>query len=226
MGALGQIGTELVAELQQRYGGGKVLAIDIRESSGGFRGSFERLDVLDRESLGRLVKEYDVGTIYHLAAILSASGEKKPELAWRVNVDGLCNVLDVAREHGVKRVFHPSSIAVFGPETPRENTPEHTVLRPRTIHGVSKVVGELLGLYYFEKWGVDVRGIRFPGVISSEAPPGGGTTDYTVEMFYAAVRGEHYTCFLREDSRLPMIYMPDCLKFMRLLMDASSDRLV
>jgi nucleoside-diphosphate-sugar epimerase len=173
-----------------------------------------------------LIKSYDIDTIYHLAAILSASGEKHPDLAWKVNIEGFCNVMNIAKEEQVSQIFHPSSIAAFGPETPRINTPQHTMLKPRTIYGITKVVGELLGNYYFEKWGVDVRGIRLPGVISNVAPPGGGTTDYAVEIFYEAIKYQKYTCFLRPDSTLPMIYMPDCLKAFKDLMDAPIEGLM
>jgi nucleoside-diphosphate-sugar epimerase len=210
-GASGQIGSELVPRLREVYGRERVVASDLRAPLVD-DGPFELLDVTNRGKLEEVVSRNDVDTIVHLAALLSASGEQKPDLAWRVNVDGLYNVLEVARAHKLRRVFNPSSIAVFGPETPRVNTPQETVLRPKTMYGLTKVTGELLGDYYFHKWGVDVRGIRFPGVISNVAPPGGGTTDYAVEIFYEAIRHRKYTCFLRPDSTLPMIYMPDCLK--------------
>jgi threonine 3-dehydrogenase len=224
-GAMGQIGSELTEELQTNCGVDNVLAIDIREPRDDFRGNYEKLDVLDQDRMRSLVNEYDVDTIYHLAAILSATGEKRPELAWKVNIEGFCNVMTIAKEGRISKVFHPSSIAAFGPETPRVNTPQHTVLKPRTIYGVTKVVGELLGNYYFEKWGVDVRGIRLPGVISNVAPPGGGTTDYAVEIFYEAIKHQKYTCFLKPDSTLPMIYMPDCLKSFKELMNAPLENL-
>ena len=224
-GAMGQIGSELTEELQKNHGIDNVLATDVKEPSEGFHGNYEKLDVLDQDGLRSLVKKYDIDTIYHLAAILSAAGEKRPELAWKVNIEGFCNVMTVIKEGQVSKVFHPSSIAAFGPETPRDHTPQHTVLKPRTIYGITKVVGELLGNYYFEKWGVDVRGARLPGVISNVAPPGGGTTDYAVEIFYEAIKHKKYTCFLRPDSTLPMIYMPDCLKAFKELMDAPIERL-
>lgn len=224
-GALGQIGSELTVELQKTHGVDNILASDIREPTDNFHGNYEQLDVLDQDRMLSLVKEYDIDTIYHLAAILSAAGEKNPELAWKVNIMGFCNVMTVAKEGHISKIFHPSSIAAFGPETPKINTPQHTMLKPRTIYGVTKVVGELLGNYYFEKWGVDVRGIRLPGVISNVAPPGGGTTDYAVEIFYEAIKHQEYTCFLRPDSTLPMIYMPDCLKAFKELMDAPLENL-
>ena len=224
-GAMGQIGSELVEELQKTYGINNILATDIKNPQEDYKGNYEKLDVLDQERMRSLVKSYDIDVIYHLAAILSAAGEKRPELAWKVNIEGFCNVMTIAKEGHLSRIFHPSSIAAFGPETPRDNTPQHTVLKPRTIYGVTKVVGELLGNYYFEKWGVDVRGARLPGVISNVAPPGGGTTDYSVEIFYEAIENQEYTCFLKPDSTLPMIYMPDCLKAFKDLMNAPVESL-
>jgi threonine 3-dehydrogenase len=226
-GAAGQIGSELTPELREKFGSENVVASDIREPSSEMRdsGPYMLLDITDRDRIMAVVQEYEVDAIFHLAAILSATGERNPQLAWRVNINGLHNVLEVARESKLTRVFHPSSIAVFGPETPREMTPQETVLRPRTIYGITKVTGELLGDYYYNKYGVDVRGIRFPGVISNVAPPGGGTTDYAVEIFYEAIKNNSYTCFVREDTVLPMIYMPDCLKSAMVLMEADLDRL-
>jgi nucleoside-diphosphate-sugar epimerase len=174
-------------------------------------GPWEWGDIVDPPSIVNVIKKYDVDTIYNMAAILSAAGEKNPALAWNVNINGLYNLLEIAREHKIKRIMVPSSIAVFGPETPREKTPQETVLKPRTMYGVSKVAGELLADYYFRKFGVDVRGLRYPGIISSETLPGGGTTDYSVEIFYEAIKKGKYTCFLKEDTYLPMMYMPDCL---------------
>ncbi len=218
-GALGQIGSELAPRLRELYGKENVVATDIRQPPTGLVGPFETLDVLDEDVVRRLIKEYEIDTVYHLAAILSATGEQKPDLAWRINVGGLMNVLTAAKDMGF-RVFHPSSIAAFGPETPRVLTPQETVLKPRTMYGITKVVGELLGNYYFEKYGVDVRGARLPGIISNVAPPGGGTTDYAVEIFYEAIKHGRYTCFLGEDTVLPMMYMPDCLKAFVSLMEA------
>ena len=212
-GALGQIGTELVRELRWRFGLDNVVASSRRAlPSEDDAGPFEQLDVTDPDSLHRVVACHDIDTIFHLAAILSAVGERDPQRAWAVNVEGLRNVLATAHELRVERVFWPSSIAAFGPETPRERTPQMTIMRPTTLYGINKVTGELLCDYYFHHHGLDVRGVRFPGVISSEAPPGGGTTDYAVEMFYEALRTGRYRCFVGEDTVLPMIYMPDCLK--------------
>lgn len=212
-GALGQIGTELVRELRWRFGLDNVVASSRRASpSENDAGPFERLDVTDSGALHRVVESHEIDAIFHLAAILSAVGERDPQRAWTVNVEGLRNVLAVAHEQGVERVFWPSSIAAFGPETPREHTPQTAVMRPSTMYGITKVTGELLCDYYFHQQRLDVRGLRFPGVISSEALPGGGTTDYAVEMFYEALRAGRYRCFVREDTVLPMIYMPDCIK--------------
>lgn len=210
-GASGQIGSELTPRLREVYGKDSVVASDLRSPSFD-DGPFELLDVTDAKKLEAIVVEYGVDTIVHLAALLSASGEQRPNVAWNVNVNGLYNVLEVARTRKLKRVFNPSSIAVFGPETPRDKTPQETVMRPKTMYGITKVTGELLGNYYHHKYGVDVRGARFPGIISNVAPPGGGTTDYAVEIFYEAIKSGRYTCFLRPDSTLPMMYMPDCLK--------------
>ena len=226
-GASGQIGSELTQKLRERHGSENVVASDIREPSEALlgQGPHEIVDVTEKERLERVVREHEIDTIFHLAAILSATGERRPQLAWRVNIMGLHNVLEVARELGQVRVFHPSSIAVFGPETPKDFTPQETVLRPKTVYGITKVTGELLGDYYFNKYGVDVRGVRFPGVISNVAPPGGGTTDYAVEIFYEAIKSGRYTCFVEEKTVLPMIYMPDCLKATLDIMDADLSRL-
>ncbi|MDP2899794.1 MAG: NAD-dependent epimerase/dehydratase family protein, partial [Candidatus Bathyarchaeota archaeon] len=186
-GASGQIGSELTPRLREVYGKDSVVASDLRSPSFD-DGPFELLDVTDAKKLEAIVAEYGVDTIVHLAALLSASGEQRPNVAWNVNVNGLYNVLEVARTRKLKRVFNPSSIAVFGPETPRDKTPQETVMRPKTMYGITKVTGELLGNYYYHKYGIDVRGARFPGIISNVAPPGGGTTDYAVEIFYEAIK--------------------------------------
>jgi len=227
-GASGQIGTELLKVLRQRYGGENVLATDIQPLlSEELRasGPFEILDVTRAAGLEALVAKFRVDTIFHLAAILSAAGEKNPLLAWDVNINGTANVLEIARRRSPMRIYIPSSIAAFGPETPRTDTPQETILRPRTIYGITKVAGELLADYYVRRYGVDVRGSRFPGIISHETLPGGGTTDYAVAIFYEAVKTGRYTCFLGPDTRLPMMYMPDCLKSILDLMDADFDRL-
>ncbi len=222
-GALGQIGTELTRELRRRLGERNVVASSRRTVPAGSEreaGPFVVLDVTEREVLEQTVRENRIDTIYHLAAILSAVAEGDPERAWHVNVDGLGNVLETARRCGVEQVFWPSSIAAFGPGSPLEHTPQDTVMRPSTIYGVSKVTGELLCDYYHRRYGLDVRGVRYPGVISSGAPPGGGTTDYAVEMFQAAVAGRPYTSFVSAATVLPMIYMPDCIKAALDLMEA------
>ena len=225
-GATGQIGSELIVELRNKYGNDEVVAVGHkRQPSEAVRnsGPFELGDTSDKERLNEIVEKHDVGTIYHLASLLSALGEKNPQLAWQVNMNGLYNVLDLASERGIQ-VFWPSSIGVFGPDTPRVNTPQNTITIPNTIYGVSKVAGELLCNYYFFKFGVDVRSLRYPGIISSETPPSAGTTDYAVEIFYEALKKKKYTCFLRDDTVLPMMYMPDCIKATLDLMGAEQAR--
>jgi len=226
-GAAGQIGSELAQALRKKYGRDNVLVTDLIRPPAELAeaGPFELLDVTDRRALDGLVGKCAIDTVYHLAALLSATGEKNPQKAWDVNMNGLYNVLETARERGLVRVFSPSSIAVFGPATPRDNTPQDTVLDPRTIYGVTKVAGELLCDYYVRKHGLDVRGCRYPGIISHQTLPGGGTTDYAVAIYYEAVKYGHYTCFLREDTRLPMMYMPDCLKCTLDLMEADFGKL-
>jgi len=227
-GAVGQIGSELTMVLREKFGNDNVLATGRKTQPSEAllnSGPFEFIDIGKRETVEKVVKEYDIDTIYNMAAILSAVGEEKPLLAWDVNINGLYNCLEVAREHEMARVFVPSSIAVFGPETPRVNTPNETILKPKTMYGVTKVAGELLGDYYVKRFGLDVRGVRYPGIISSETLPGGGTTDYAVEIFYEAIKKKHYTCFLSENTTLPMMYMPDCLKGTLDLMDAEFSKL-
>jgi nucleoside-diphosphate-sugar epimerase len=212
-GAGGQIGSELVAALIQRYGKANVFATDKVTNRGqGGASPLEELDVLDQHSVEQVLRQHDVDTVYHLAAILSAVGEENPDLAWDVNMRGLKNVLDAAARAGIGRLFWPSSIGVFGPDAPKVMAPQETSLNPTTIYGVTKVSGELLCEYYSLRHRLDVRSIRFPGLISSEARPGGGTTDYAVEIFYSAIEKGSYTCFLREDATLPMMYMPDALR--------------
>jgi len=222
-GATGQIGSELVPELRKRYGTDNVVAAGhSREPGESLKssGPYERLDTTDKSAIEALLRKYEIDSIYHLAGILSATGEKNPALAWRVNMDSLRNVLELAVEKKLSQVFWPSSIAVFGPETPRATVPQNTVLIPRTIYGISKVAGELLCNYYYAKFGLDVRSLRYPGIISSETPPGGGTTDYAVEIFYEAIKKKRYTCFVRKDTVLPMLYMPDCISATIELMNA------
>lgn len=221
-GARGQIGSDLVAELRRRHGRDAVLETDLHPLPNGGNPLYEALDVRDRDRLDALVRTHRIETVYHLASLLSATGEHKPDLAWAVNVQGLRNVLEVARTYGL-RLFWPSSIAAFGPDTPRENTPQAGPLDPVTMYGVTKVTGELLCRYAFQRDGVDVRSLRYPGLISHATKPGGGTTDYAVEIFYAALEGEPYTCFLRPDTRLPMMYMPDAVRATIDLMDADAE---
>lgn len=222
-GALGQIGSELTAEIRKRYGSDNVVASDIKSDENSKvvnGGPWSILDVTDIKAVSNLIREYKIDTIFHMAAILSATGEKNPLLCWSVNMDGTLNILETAREESLVRVIIPSSIAAFGPDTPRENTPQKTILRPKTIYGVTKVSGELLCDYYVDRFGVDVRGLRYPGIISSETPPGGGTTDYAVEIYYKAIEEGRYTCFVRRNTMLPMMYMPDCIKATLDLADA------
>ncbi len=228
-GACGQIGSELTPVLRARYGREHVLASDIRTPAGVCvqdKGPYILLDVCDRDRLRSIIDQHEIDTVYHMAAILSATGEQRPQVAWDVNICGLLNVLEVAREHpDALRVFCPSSIAVFGSSAPKVRTPQATVLQPATMYGITKVTGEMLGEYYARRFGVDVRGVRYPGIISSVTPPGGGTTDYAVDIFYHAVRHEPYTAFVREDTVLPMMYMPDCIKATLDLMDTEFDAL-
>jgi len=226
-GAFGQIGSELVPELRKKYGKDNVVASDIRPLTEEWKaeGPAENIDATKKEQIESAVKNHGVDTVYHLASILSAAGEKNPQFAYFVNNTSLYNVLEVARENKLERVMVPSSIGVFGSETPRDNTPNETVLKPSTMYGISKVHGELLCNYYFKKFGVDARGLRYPGIISNVAPPGGGTTDYAVDIFYYAVRRQPYECFLRPDATLPMMYMPDALKAIIQLAEADGSKL-
>ena len=226
-GALGQIGSELVPALRERYGADRVIASDVRmppveDLVAG--GRFEFIDCTNPRQIQDVVRARDVGTIYHLAALLSATAEEKPHIAWQLNMDGLYHVLETARSAGCK-VFFPSSIGAFGPGTPQDHTPQDTVQRPNTMYGVTKVAGELLCDYYFRRFGVDARGLRLPGLISYVAPPGGGTTDYSVAIFYEALLHGHYTCFLRPDTKLDMMYMPDAKRAIVDLMAADPLRL-
>jgi nucleoside-diphosphate-sugar epimerase len=225
-GALGQIGSELVPALRERYGVDQVVASDLRmmPPQQSAQGAYEHLDCTQPQQVLEVVRRHEIGTIYHLAALLSAIAEEKPHAAWSVNIGGLYNVLEVARQYR-GQVFFPSSIGAFGPSTPREHTPQVTIQRPTTMYGVTKVAGELLCDYYASRFGVDTRGLRLPGLISYVAPPGGGTTDYAVEMFYQALRYKHYTCFLKADTRLDMMYMPDAIRAAIELMEAEAARL-
>jgi nucleoside-diphosphate-sugar epimerase len=224
IGANGQIGSELVGALAERHGAQNVIASDIGTDNVYHAARYTRLDVMDKAGLAKLVADEAITQVYQLAALLSATGEKAPLKAWSLNMDGLLNILEVARERGEAgkplRVFWPSSIAAFGPNTPAQQTPQTTVMDPTTIYGISKLAGERLCEYYFTKYGVDVRSIRYPGIISYKSPPGGGTTDYAIAIFHAALRGERYDCFLGPDTTLPMIYMPDAIRATIELMEA------
>ena len=224
-GANGQIGSELVDVLRERHGSDQVVRLDLQPppSSNGqsVDAPWVTGDVRDHSALAEVIAEYEVKVIYHLASLLSATGEKHPDRAWDVNMGGLKNVLDLAQEHDL-RVFWPSSIAVFGPSTPKIDTPQNTVLDPATMYGVTKRSGELLCQYYHRRYGLDVRSLRYPGLISYKTAPGGGTTDYAVDMYTRAAEGDDYSCFLEPDARLPMMYMPDAIRATLNLMDADA----
>lgn len=217
-GAAGQIGSELTPALRDRYGQDTVLATGLDEEPP-LPEPYAYLDVTEADRFRSLVESYDVDTIYHLAAILSAKGERNPQLTYQVNVDGLMNVLEIAREYDMQQVIVPSTIAVFGPETP-SNPGEETILRPTTMYGISKVFLELMANYYYDRYDLDIRGVRFPGILSYKTLPGGGTTDYAVEAFYGALESSSYTYFVREDTQLPMMYMPDAIEALTQLADA------
>jgi nucleoside-diphosphate-sugar epimerase len=226
-GALGQIGSELTIGLKERYGADNVIATDIqpdakKKLSGEVQ--FALLDVLNLEMVDGVVQNYRVNTIYHLAALLSAVAERKPREGWDINMGGLLNVLDAARVNKCA-VFFPSSIGAFGPSTPQDGTPQDTIQRPESMYGVTKVAGELLCDYYFKRFGIDARGVRFPGIISNGTLPGGGTTDYAVEIFYEAIKKRRYTCFLKQGTSLDMMYMPDAIKAAIGVMEADPARL-
>ncbi|MFC4410734.1 L-threonine 3-dehydrogenase [Chungangia koreensis] len=223
-GALGQIGSELIDKLRETYGAENVLATDIRECTTQ-KGPFEVLDVMDANRMRELAKEFKADTIMHMAALLSATAEAKPLLAWNLNMGGLVNALETARELNMQ-FFTPSSIGAFGPSTPKENTPQDTLQRPTTMYGVNKVAGELLCDYYYHKFGVDTRGVRFPGLISYVTPPGGGTTDYAVDIYYKAVEEGKYTSFIAEGTYMDMMYMPDALQAIIDLMEAEPSKLI
>jgi len=228
IGANGQIGSELVSALADKHGADNVIASDIGQTNVYGAARYTTLDVLDKAALARLVEGEAITQVYQLAALLSATGEKAPLKAWTLNMDGLLNILEIARERGEAgkplKVFWPSSIAAFGPNTPSENTPQFTVMDPTTIYGISKLAGERLCEYYHSKYGVDVRSIRYPGIISYKSPPGGGTTDYAIAIFHAALKGETYECFLGPETTLPMIYMPDAIRATIELMEADADK--
>lgn len=221
-GAFGLVGSELVPALQQKYGLDNVVALARETIDSGFKGVLEKGDVTDPVLINSLVEKYQITQIYHLAGLLSAGGEKNPNLAWEVNVGGLKIILDLAREKNL-RVFWPSSIAVFGPTTPKQNVPQHTPLEPTSIYGVTKVTGELLCQYYHQRYGVDVRSLRYPGLNGWRAAPGDGTTEYAIHIFYHAIKNNKYTCFLAAETALPMMYIDDAIRGTIELMEAPSE---
>lgn len=223
-GAFGLVGSELVPVLQQKYGVDNVICLARQTKDLSFTGIIESGDVTDLNYLTQLVNKYQITQVYHLAGLLSAGGEKDPNLAWNVNINGLKYVLDLAKEHQLK-VFWPSSIAAFGPTTPKDNVPQHTSLEPTTIYGVTKVAGELLCQYYWKKYGVDVRSLRYPGLNGWKAAPGDGTTEYAIHIFYAAINDNAYTCFLKPDARLPMMYLDDAIRGTIDLMEAPAENI-
>ncbi len=227
IGASGQIGVELTLALRKIYGNNNVIASDLREQNPLLEGTgpYVSLDVMNKEMLHVQVIRQSITQIYLLAAILSATGEKNPNLAWHLNMQGLLNVLDIAREEKLHKVYWPSSIAVFGPTSPKQNCPQQTVIEPTTVYGISKYAGEFWCNYYNLKFGVDVRSLRYPGLISYKSSPGGGTTDYAVEIYYEALEEKKYTCFLKEDTYLPMMYMPDAINATLQIMEAPMEKI-
>lgn len=225
LGASGQIGSELVDKLRENYGDANVLATDLREPSQDQleKGPFEVLDATDGPRTLEIIKKYGINQVYHLVAMLSATAEKMPKKGWDLNMNSLFNILDIAKDGHLKKTYWPSSIAAFGPTTPKQNTPQFTVMDPGTVYGISKLSGELWCEYYFKKYGVDVRGLRYPGLISYKTKPGGGTTDYAVDIFHKAAAGEEYECFVGENTKLPMMYMPDAIKATVGIMEAPAE---
>ncbi len=227
IGSSGQIGTELVMELRSLYGAGNVVACDLKASAQEVMesGAFESLDVLDKQKLYEVIKKHNITHVYLLAALLSATAEKNPMFAWKLNMESLFNILELAREGHIKKIYWPSSIAVFGPTTPRLNTPQYTIVEPSTIYGISKQAGERWCEWYFKKYGVDTRSLRYPGLIGWKSAPGGGTTDYAVHIFHEALKTNSYECFLSENTVLPMMYMPDAIRATIEIMDAPSEKI-
>jgi len=225
IGACGQIGTELTIKLRETYGNDNVIASDIRKGNNpAFEsGPFELLDAMDKNAIEKVIDQYQVDEVYLMAALLSATAEKNPAFAWDLNMNSLFHVLNLAKEGKIKKVFWPSSIAVFGPTTPKHDTPQYTVMEPSTVYGISKQAGERWCEYYHNKFGVDVRSIRYPGLISWKTPPGGGTTDYAVDIYYKAVESNKYTCFLSENTELPMMYMDDAIRATIGIMQANKE---
>ncbi|WP_126247215.1 NAD-dependent epimerase/dehydratase family protein [Chitinophaga rhizosphaerae] len=227
IGACGQIGVELTLALRKMYGDSNVIASDLREEHDLLKGTgpYVSLDVMNKEMLHVLVIRHNITQVYLLAAILSATGEKNPLLAWHINMASLLNVLDIAKEEGLDKIYWPSSIAVFGPNSPKQETPQHTIIEPTTIYGISKFAGERWCEYYNTRYGIDVRSLRYPGLISYKSAPGGGTTDYAVEIYHEALEEGSYKCFLSEDTYLPMMYMPDAIRATIELMEADSAKI-
>lgn len=226
LGSCGQIGTELVLTLREKFGSQNVVAADLKDACPDnlSNGPYIKLDALDKEAVRSYIIEQQFSDVYLLAALLSATAEKNPDFAWKLNMESLFIILDLAKEGHISKIFWPSSIAVFGPTTPRNNTPQYTVMEPSTVYGISKQAGERWCEYYFNKFGVDVRSIRYPGLISYKSLPGGGTTDYAVDIYYKAKAGEHFTCFLKEDTALPMMFMDDAIRATIELMEAPKEQ--
>ena len=227
VGAAGQIGTELVIALREQYGNDRVIASDLNEkpTDALANGPYEPINVLDKARLYEVVKAYKITDIYQLAALLSATAEQTPALGWDLNINGLSNVLDLARDGHIKRIFWPSSIAVFGPHTPKNNTPQRTIMEPTTVYGITKVAGESWCEYYNKRYGTDVRSVRYPGIVGYKSNPGGGTTDYAVHIFHEAIKNGKYECFLSEEAALPMMYMPDAIKATLEIMNAPAEQI-
>lgn len=225
IGAAGQIGTELVLELRKRHGDSNVVASDLLDNPTAqlAAGPYEKIDVLDAARIFEVVQKYDISDVYHLAALLSATAEMQPGLGWNLNMNGLSNVIELARDGHIQKIFWPSSIAVFGPNTPKKMTPQRTIMEPTTVYGITKVAGESWCEYYHSRYGVDIRSVRFPGIIGYKSKPGGGTTDYAVHIFHEAIATGKYECFLAPDAELPMMYMPDAIKATLSLMDAPAE---
>lgn len=226
LGACGQIGTELVCALRKKYGENEVVAADIKEECPPIisNGTYVKMDIIHRDIIREYIISNKIQEVYLLAALLSATAERKPDFAWKLNMEGLFTILDLAKEGYVKKIFWPSSIAVFGPTTPMNNTPQYTIMEPTTVYGISKQAGERWCEYYFNKFNIDVRSIRYPGLISYKSLPGGGTTDYAVDIFYKAKEGVPFSCFLNENTALPMMYMDDAIKATIDLMDAPAEK--
>jgi nucleoside-diphosphate-sugar epimerase len=227
IGACGQIGVELTTELRKIHGAQNVVASDLRDEHELLKGTgpYVSCDVMNKEMLHVLIIRHNITQVYLLAAILSATGEKNPSLAWHINMQSLLNVLEIAKEEKLSKVYWPSSIAVFGPSSPKQNTPQHTIIEPTTVYGISKFAGEQWCAYYHKNYGVDVRSLRYPGLISYKSAPGGGTTDYAIEIYIEALRDKDYTCFLSEDTYLPMMYMPDAIRATIELMEAPAEKI-